>query len=228
MKRVRMTETKKIFIGVCNSQSRIPSDFFWSVIGQEDFVAQPVLTRTIHPYPPIRNNQLLDGFLKSDCDYFVKMDIDQKYPPDYFKVMVPLIEKYKIIGPLIFDRLPVWDFMPLVNWYDQEHKSLLPHFELKGKSGIWKVPYLHTNCFFHREAIEAVPQPHYEVHVRGDGLAKDNHVDITFMQKFVAAGYDIYVNLDVVVEHIAEVPVSREVHEIWNRGLERGVECSVI
>jgi len=218
-----MTERKKIFIGVCNSQSRMPSDFFWSVIRQDDFVAQPMFARTVHPWDVIRNNQLLDGFLKSDCDYFVKMDIDQKYPPDYFKVMVPLIEKYKIIGPLIFDRWPAGNFMPLVNWFDLEQDSLLPHFELKGKSGIWNVPYLHTNCFFHREAVEAVPQPHYEARMRGDGLKRDNHVDITFMRKFVEAGYKIYVNLDVVVEHVAEMPVSREVYETWNRGRERVV-----
>jgi len=138
------------------------------------------------------------------------MDIDQVYPSDYFLKMVPLIEKHKIIGPLIFDRWPSGDFLPLVNWAEGER------FDLKGKSGIMEVPYYHTNCFFHREVLESIRPPYYEAHLSEDGLKRLNHVDITFMKKFITAGYKIYANLDVVVNHLAELQVDRTAYERWN------------
>jgi hypothetical protein len=201
----------KIFVGVCNSQTTVSADFFWSVVGQTDFVAQPMFARAIHPWDVIRNNQLIAWFLDTDCDYFVKMDVDQKYPRDYFKTMVPLIEKYKVIGPVIFDR--GGEFMPLVNWAEGRE-----HFDLSTHRGIIEVPYLHSNCFFHRSALAAIKPPHYEAYLSDNGLKRKNHVDITFMKKFPAAGFPIFVNLDVVVEHLAEVAVSKEFYDTWNRG----------
>ncbi len=206
---------KKIFIGVCDSQDVHNSGFFWSVIGQEDFVAQPVFARAVHPWDVIRNNQLIAWFLDSDCDYFAKMDVDQNYPRDYFKVMVPLIEEYKVIGPLIFDRPHTGNFMPLVNWVGCRKDN---HFNIKDRSGIEEVPYLHTNLFYHREVLEAIPQPWYEAEMSQDGLKRANHVDITFTKKIPKAGYKIHVNYDVVVEHIASVPISRGVYERWQGG----------
>ena len=202
---------KKIFIGVCNSQSSQPSDFFWSMIGQVDFVAQPVFARAIHPWDVIRNNQLIDWFLKSDCDYFAKTDVDQVYPNNYFKVMVPLIEEYKVIGPLIFDRPYSSNFTPLVNWLGDKE-----HYDIKGKTGIVEVPYLHTNCFFHREVWEKIPRPWYEVTMTPDGMGRANHIDADVMKKIPKAGYKIHLNYDVVVKHIAEVPIGREEYERWN------------
>lgn len=203
---------KKIFIGVCNSQDTMNSTFFWSMIGQVDFVAQPMFARAVHPWDVIRNNQLIDWFLKTDCEYFVKTDVDQIYPNNYFKTMVPLIDEYKVIGPLIFDRPHSSNFTPLVNWLDSKE-----HFDIKGKAGIVEVPYLHTNCFFHREVLEKIPRPWYEVQMTPDGMGRANHIDATFMRKIPAAGFHIFLNYDVVVKHIAEVPIGREEYERWNR-----------
>ena len=50
-----------------------------------------------------------------------------------------------------------------------------------------------------------------------DGLDRANHVDFTYLDKIKGAGFPIYCNLDVVVEHLAKVPISREVHDKWNR-----------
>jgi len=201
---------KKLFIGICNSQNMVPANFFWSIVQLRSPI--PVqFARGAHSWSAIRNNYLIDLFLKSDCDYYVKMDIDQMYPADYFYKMVPLIEKYKIIGPLIFDRWPTGNFLPLVNWAEGEV------FDVKSASGIMEVPYYHTNCFFHREALEAVEPPYYEFHMDPSGLKRSRHGDIDVMMKFVKAGYKIYANLDVVVSHLAEVPIDKEAYERWNR-----------
>jgi G:T-mismatch repair DNA endonuclease (very short patch repair protein) len=79
-------------------------------------------------------------------------------------------------------------------------------------SGIKEVPYLHNNCFFAREVLEAIPVPHCNMVLREDGLGKEFHQDRWQMEKVVEAGYKIYVNYDVVVKHIVEVEVGREFH----------------
>lgn len=202
-------ESKKLFVGICNSQNMVPSSFFWSILNLR-MPVPTVFARGVDPWSIIRNNVLINTFLRSDCDYYVKMDIDQVYPDDYFEKMVPLVEKYKVIGPLIFDRWPSQNFLPLVNWAEGEV------FDVTNNSGIIEVPYYHTNCFFHREALEAVVPPHYEFHISEDGLKRGRHTDIDFMSKIRMAGFKLYANLDVVVSHIAEVHVNKANYERWN------------
>jgi len=192
---------KRVFIGVCNSQRQMPSEFFWGFVK----MANPyptTIVRSTHPWDVVRNNQLIKVFLRSDFDIFVKMDVDQEYPTDYMTTMVPLVEQYKVIGPLIFDRMPQNGFMPLAftQYGDQEGHGW-KKWDIDGKTGVHEVPYTHTNNFYAREVLEKIPQPWYEAHLTDDGLNRGNHVDYSFLDKIKAAGYPIYLNLDVEVLH---------------------------
>ena len=209
-------KNKKLAIGICNSQEKIDSDFFWSFVHIKHVCPTMLLKRATHPWDIIRNNQLIKAFLESDCDYFVKMDVDQWYPPDYFEIMVPLLETHDIIGPMIYDRFQASNFMPLC-FKPAPEKPLQRGRAYDGRTGIRELPYLHTNCFYNRYVLEALVQPWYEAHFSDDGLKRANHVDYTFMQKFTDLGYKIYINFDVVVEHLAQVSLSRKFYEQWNR-----------
>lgn len=202
----------KIFIGICNSQDSIPSDFFWSIIEQTDFVMKPVFRRFKSSSTCIRNNRLIQEFLDSDCEYLARIDIDQVYPPDYFEVMVPLVEQYKAIGPLIFDRQISNGFIPLVNWLDYYPK----HTDLSDKQGIIEVPYSHTNYFFHRDVLKNLPKPYFEEKLTNQGLGRKN-MDRAFTEKIVAAGHKLYVNLDMVVSHIANISIDKEFYDRWHK-----------
>ncbi len=203
----------KLLIGSCNSQELIPSRFFWSTIS----IKNPYPTSMVrgdHPWDVVRNNRVIKSFLDSDCDILVKMDIDQTYPPDYFTTMVPLVEKYKVIGPVIYDRWAGNKFMPLAfESHDYPHLKL---FDLAGKSGVVEVPYPHTNLFYAREVLEKIPPPWYEAYLRPDGLDRANHVDFSFLDKIKKAGYPIYLNLDVEVRHVVNIEVDRGIYELWN------------
>lgn len=193
----------KLFVGIANSQATVPSLFFWSLLG-----IKPVLPTTIkragQSVAAIRDNSLIYAFLESDADYFVNMDIDQTYPTDYFEVMVPLLDEYKCIGPLIFDRWHESGYMPLV--FNKARRVV----DVSKKSGIEEVPYLHNNCFFTREVLEAIDPPYCKVELTENGLDKAFHQDRWQMKKVVEAGYKIYVNYDMVVKHIVEVEIDRE------------------
>ena len=202
-----------IFVGICNSQEAVPSGFFWSVVGLRSDV--PVhFSRAVSKWGIIRNNQIIKNFLDSDFEYFVKMDVDQVYPADYFEKMVPLIDKYKVVGPLIFDRWRFNNFAPLV--FDNMDQSQAYAVDIKGKSGVHPYPYFHTNCFYHREAIESIDPPWYEIRFSEDMMKVVENGDRFFIQKLVDAGYQPHINFDVVVQHITENGVDREFYERWN------------
>jgi len=204
----------KLFLGICNSQPLIDATFFWSLI-QIRTVCPMQVYRASHPWDVVRNNQIISVFLKSRADYLVKMDIDQIYPKNYFEVMVPLVEKHDVIGPMIFDRWRKNNYMPLCPSAtpSNPHPFSSPH---DGKTGIQEVPYLHTNCFYQRRVLEAIPPPWYEAYMTPDGLRRANHVDYDFMKKITDADFKIYVNNDMVVKHIALEGIDREFYEHWN------------
>lgn len=188
----------KLFLGICNSQDFVPAGFFWSFINIKS-QWQTEVYRSTHPWDIIRNNRIIDKFLKSDCDVLVKMDIDQAYPPMFFEKLVPLVEQYKVIGPMIKDRWRSNGFCPLA--FSSHDGMVLHTYSLTGKSGVVEIPYAHTNLFYAREVLEKVPPPWYEATQTEDGLERKNHVDFTFLDKIKAAGYPIYIDLDTVVAH---------------------------
>lgn len=208
---------RKLFVGICNSQANMPSGFFWSFCRIKQ-VCPSIMDRAVHPWDVVRNNYLIDKFLKSDCDCFVKMDVDQVYPQNYFEVMVPLLDTHDIIGPMIFDRHESSSFMPLCFKEDKDNPLARRGSPFDAKSGIMQLPYLHTNCFYNRYVFDGVEPPWYQAWLSSDGLERANHVDYTFMNRFTRAGFKIYINFDVVVQHIAEIGISREFQETYNAG----------
>jgi len=202
-----------VFVGVCNSQSTVSSAFFWSVLGIRSNV--PVhFCRAIHKWGIVRNNQLIRNFLDSDFRYFVKMDVDQVYPADYFEKMTPLIDEYKVIGPLIFDRWRQNNFAPLV--FQTLDQSEAYAVDITDKKGIEAYPYFHTNCFYAREVLEAIEPPWYEISFSEDSMRVIENGDRFFIQKVIDAGYTPHINFDVVVQHIAEVGIDKEFYERWS------------
>jgi len=208
---------KKLFIGIKNSQNRVPADFFWSFINMTGVPGCAAsVVRAQHPWSPARHNQLFRWFLDSGGDYFVEMDIDQVYPRDYLTKMVPLIDEYKAIAPLIYDRVPKNNFFPLVfEDADIDNFTFTP-MDIAGKHGIIEAPYCHANVFMAREVVEKLPFPPYSGELKPDGLEKAQHADFRFNKFIWDAGYKLYVNLDVVVEHIVEMPMNTERYKRWH------------
>ena len=208
-------QTEKLLIGICNSQEDISSRFFWSFFGIHKPYPMDV-TRSGHPWDAVRNNIIIQNFLDSDAEILVKMDVDQAYPPDYFTSMVPLVKKYKVIGPLIFDRWVQNGFMPLL--FNNVQGMRLTKYIPEKWTGIQDVPFSHTNLFYSREVIEAIQndRPWYDPRLKPNGLDRMNHLDFSVLQKIKNRGYPIYVNFDVVVRHIASIEIDKETHARYN------------
>jgi len=214
---------KKLFIGIKNTQDRVPSSFFWSFVYMIPVPnLQVAVVRSINSRAPIRHNELLKIFLSKNYDYYVEMDVDQQYPRDYLTKMVPLIDEYKAIAPLIHDRQFSNGFMPLVfSEADIDKFTCLP-INITGKHGIIEVQYCHANIFMAREVVEKIEWPPYPGLLSDDGLGKKQHADFLFNDKIRQAGYKIYVNLDVEAEHLVEFPMNRKRWEKWHGREDKG------
>jgi hypothetical protein len=208
---------KKLFIGVKNSQDRVPASFFWSFVYMRSINGLHIrVVRSSSSRAPIRHNALLKAFLNSDFDYYLEMDVDQVYPPDYLQKMVPLIDEYKAIAPLIFDRQFSNGFMPLAFSDANINRFTCVPIDISDKQGVIEVKYCHSNIFLAREVAEKIEWPPYPGMLSDDGLQKKQHADFLFNDKIREAGYKLYVNLDVEVEHVVEFPMNRKRWEKWH------------
>jgi len=209
----RMAVKPKLFIAVPNSQDFVPARFHWSWEKME----KPEIyhkERFEHSYGCVRNNQAVAKFLKSNCDVFVFMDIDQEYPKDFLKIMLPLVEKYKVIGPLIYDKWREHNFPPLMFGENRYPFVSPPIIEY---SGIVEVPYAHNNMFYAREVLEKISPPWYELYLNEDGTARTKSQDFAFNDKVKLAGYKIYINTDILVQHLVMINVDTRLHNLWNK-----------
>jgi len=205
----------KLFIGVCNSQEFVPSDFHWSWEELEKPHEYQKVRFADHD-PIVRNNQMVRDFLRSDCDIMVKMDIDQVYPKNYFTVMVPLVEQYKVIGPLIYNKWRKNKYPPLL-CQENDFPIARPatNWFKKAKNNILKIGYAHTNMFYARETVEKIKPPWYDISYTKDGCAMAVSADFVFLDKIKAQGYEMYVNTSVEVGHLVMESINTATHERW-------------
>ena len=205
----------KLFIGVCNSQDSVPGCFFWSFVGLKNKYSTEIY-RSTHPWDVVRNNRIIDKFLRSDCDVLAKMDIDQLYPRNYITSMMQNVERFKVVGPLIYDRWAANKFMPLM--FDNVNENFMPlePMDISSLTGIVKVPYAHTNLFYTREVLESIPAPWYEAYATSDGLDRKNHVDFAFLDKINRAGFSVHIDLNTVVNHQTErLYATEKLRDVW-------------
>lgn len=207
----------KIYVGVAQSQEWVHSQFMWSLLGAITNAGYELcVVREDHAWDEVRNNIMIQKFLDSDCDILAKCDADQVYPVDYFRTMVPLVEKYPVIGPIIFDRSPDSGYASLC--CGDKLAVRTSGFDLLNVSGVCEFEYTHTNNFYAREVLEAIDPPWYKREMSENGQQYTNHVDYDFLDKIKAAGYTIAVNCDVVVGHLIYMPLTKEsVHRLRGR-----------
>lgn len=203
----------KLFIGCANSQEYVPAAFHWSW----EAIRKPYpyeKRRFDHSDDIVRNNRIISEFLKSDCDILVKMDIDQQYPEGYFEYMVPYVEQFKVIGPLLHNKWRKSGYRPLMF---QENDFPFLAESIIDASGISDVPYSHTNLFYAREVLENIKPPWYVAEYTYDGTKRSSDSDFGFLDKVKTAGYKLYINTTVEVKHLVMEGVDSELFDMVGR-----------
>ncbi|MHA2265013.1 MAG: hypothetical protein ACXAEN_21685 [Candidatus Thorarchaeota archaeon] len=205
-----------------NSNPWCYSDYMWSMM--HNVLTYPgrvsLFRMDHHGIDAIRNNRGVKYFLESDAEVMVRMDLDQWYPEDFLITMAPLALEYKVIGPEIYDR---WEhhgykilcfsdkYDPWNNWID-----------CSDATGIQSYPYTHTNNFYAREVVEAVPLPWFEAVMNEDGTDRGAHPDYDLLDRIRDAGYEIYLNHNIEVHHLFMGRAHNRLYNIYKKGIEHG------
>jgi len=163
---------------------------------------------------------MIAAFLESDAEVMVKMDLDTEYPDDYLVTLAPLVEKYKVIGPEVYDRSDSNAYSVLC--FSEKVDLVENWIDCSDETGIKSYPYTHTNNFYAREVLEAIDPPYYVYKEREDFKDKDNHVDYDFLDKIKDAGYPIYINHNIDVCHLFIGRSNRDWHKKVGKHVKGG------
>jgi len=191
---------KRIFIAVPNGGTIVPEiaiNFMnWS--HSSLFEMQVYMPKGIFPLDAARNH-CVEKFLQSNCDYLLWID-DDIVPP------LNTIERFlaadkDIIGAVCFAMKYENDLgftYPVTLRYNEDRKYIAYY----GK-GVEEVDATGGACvMFRRKVYEAIEHPYAFQYYRNGTLALTCDFDI--FQKAQKAGFKIYIDFDIVCDHIKE------------------------
>lgn len=201
----------RLGIGIPLTDDRIHSQFLTSWIQMEkpDFVYM----RPDHrgPIDEVRNLLVLDA-LENQCTHLVMLDTDQTYPRHVITRL--LSHDLDAVGALVYRRYPPFDPVmyrarPDSNGYDH-----VPEKEMfSGK--LVEVDATGCGCvMFKTDVFHQVDPPWFVFHPP-KGEKMNIGEDIGFCAKLRRAGYKIFVDTSLEVEHLALMSVNRSAYTLY-------------
>lgn len=197
---------------------------FYQSRDELDFTGLEVLTPQHWWSPYISNNQneLARRFLRTNAEYFWLLNDDLVMPPNTLRQLVS--REKDVVVPLVMDHEP--PLQPL--FYDRrEGDRYWYRFIKPGESGLVQgIASGGGGMLIHRRVFEALKDPWWDNHMMpaSNGYpARQTTEDFDFCEKVIAAGFNIWCDLDAPVGHITPFVVmpSRLKDGSWKTVLER-------
>lgn len=159
----------------------------------------------------VRNNLVREA-LEANCTHIFTLDTDQDYPQDTLvKLMEHIQDGKQIVSAKVHRRYPPFDPILLRGLKPGDYK-LVPADEWRERGAI-QVDATGAACMLiDTNVFLDVPFPWYERGETPDGRPVGE--DINFCYKARAAGYEIWVDTSIEVQHMAIVGVNRGFFEI--------------
>jgi hypothetical protein len=136
------------------------------------------------------------------------MGDDHTFEPDCLLRL--LDRKVDVVAPLCLNRLPPMD--PTIVEHDHEPTGRMKYLEDLPAGGLYKLRSEETcgdaGLLIRRNVLEAIPAPWYDHRVSGAIAAEDQ----AFVQRIKDTGFDVHIDLDVIIGHIGQV----EFKPFWN------------
>jgi len=202
----------KLGIGLPHTDKTVGSYFFDSWVVME----KPGFTYMRPPYTgyigmDLARNSLVKDALESGCSHLLMMDTDQVYPRDTITKL--LSHNKKVIGPLIHRRYPPFD--PVL------YKGKLGEYahvddEASYSGRLIEVDATGCGCILYdMDVFLKIQPPWFETYQLESGKLVGE--DINFCAKLRDAGFKIFVDTSIEIEHVATMGVNRSTHEIYKK-----------
>lgn len=171
------------------------------------------------PLEEMRNN-IVRNAKTAACSHLLMMDTDQVYPPDTIKRM--LSHNLPVVGALVFRRYPPFDPLMLkgqLNGY-QTIDSWEP-------GSLVEVDATGTGCIlYNMEVFDKIPEPWFKF--RMDENEHQIGEDIGFCSELRNAGYKIYVDTAVEVDHLSMLAIGEGTWKLYRRMKEAEAKANEI
>lgn len=217
----------KIFIGLpCGYNSRY--SLFHQSFHELDFTGLEILTPRFWWSPYISNNQneLARRFLRTNADYFWLLNDDMVFEANTLRQLVS--REKDIIVPFVMDHEP--PCQPL--FFDRrEGPEYFYRFIKKNEHGIIQgIGSGGGGMLIARRVFETLEDPWWDIHMIKEYKGKPAHhstEDFDFCEKAIAAGFELWMDLEAPVGHITPFVVApvRLRDGTWVTILERNGQC---
>lgn len=195
----------RLAIGLCNSQDKIDSDFFWNFLNLQK-PKNAIVLRGISRHKFISLNEITKKAAEAKAEKILFLDIDMRFPLNTIPQL--LSHDLPIVSGLYY--LKNWPFSPIAGYYKgtdcvnsegkkwKEHYAPLP----ENPNHLTKVDWTGIGCLLvDMDVFNKIYFPCFrEQWSRNNNIRKRGH-DIIFGDDVKKAGYDIYVDTKVDCIH---------------------------
>jgi len=208
-------ENIKLGIGLPLTDEKVYAQFLDSWINMDIPLGEWVYLRPQFrgPIDQVRN-YLVEDALNWGCTHLLMIDTDQLYPPDTVKRL--LAHDLDIVGAKVYRKYPPYD--PILV------RGSIPVFthvsDEECESGeLVEVDSTGTGCIlFKTEIFLNVERPWFKWDMpEFDGVAVMVGEDFYFCDKAKKAGYKIYVDTSLEVNHLALMEVNYSAYKIYSK-----------
>ena len=203
--------TVRLAIGLPISDEKVHTQFFLSFMAlerpQECHLIYPTGGFHFSDIGKVRTN-LCDQAIELGCTHLLMMDTDQVYH-DQDLITRLLDHKKPVVCGKVHRRYP--PFEPILN-VNREHVD----DSVIDAGGLVKVDATGTGCMLiDLEVLKSIPYPWFELSTGDDG--KPVGEDIGFCYKAGKAGFNVYVDCDVNIGHLATVQVNDAIYRLFKK-----------
>lgn len=195
-------------IGIPCSFPSVPIDFFRSFALMEK-PSYTLIIKTNGPIDTLRND-IIEKAMAERCTHVLMLDIDQVYPVDTIPKL--LSHNVSVVNAMVPRRYPPFD--PIMLQLTSEGYKPMGYGDWEDGELV-EVDATGTGCILYNlEVFKKIPYPWFEFKKHPEtGLVIGE--DVGLCQKLQAAGYKIYVDTSVEIEHLTIIKINKAMHKLW-------------
>ena len=195
-------------IGIPCSFPSVPIDFFRSFALMEK-PSYTLIIKTNGPIDTLRND-IIEKAMAERCTHVLMLDIDQVYPVDTIPKL--LSHNVSVVNAMVPRRYPPFD--PIMLQLTSEGYKPMGYGDWEDGELV-EVDDTGTGCILYNlEVFKKIPYPWFEFKKHPEtGLVIGE--DVGLCQKLQAAGYKIYVDTSVEIEHLTIIKINKAMHKLW-------------